>query len=320
MNRDDFLKQDDIKGFIDWLAESLPTRSFQLRMAHSRYVPGGLAVKVTGLEAVLRHYVWSTRWKDARGVTVKSATWAETRTSLSKLRAWLKSAMAQRNEDQMLAACLAVLRWGGVKGAIPFLKDLHAQGRLVAYFTRLTPWMSLTSDTSLDALNETRIEHFDAGITKIHALIDDSGSPIYDTRVGAAIAMLYALYQRQKALPVPKHQQLAFPSGPARGKQLRNPVHIHSELAKAPQFYTSAVSVQDWAQWQVKLGWILRATLERGDWFSTHDTDMATRCHAFEACLFMLGYDLRCFDSVSWETLPTEETGSGSCARISLPA
>lgn len=63
MNRDDFLKQDDIKGFIDWLAESLPTRSFQLRMAHSRYVPGGLAVKVTGLEAVLRHYVWSTRWK-----------------------------------------------------------------------------------------------------------------------------------------------------------------------------------------------------------------------------------------------------------------
>lgn len=295
MNRDDFLKQDDVTGFIDWLANTLPTQSFQLKMARSAYVPGGLAVRVTGLEAVLSHYAWHTSWTDAQGKTVKSGNWAETRASLAALRAWLKTAIAQQDEDQALAACLAILEWGGVRGAIVFLRRLHAQRRLVAYFTRLAPLMSLTSEASLAALDENSVERFDAGLTKIHALLDDTGSPIYDSRVGAAIAMLYAQYRKNGQPKLAKSRLLAFPSGAARGKQIRNPKRLDPALPGAPQFFGNGVSRQSWAQWQVKLGWILRATLERCDWFQSDDTDLAARCHAFEACLFMLGYDLRCF-------------------------
>src|SRR5690606_22815344 len=51
----------------------------------------------------------------------------------------------------------------------------------------------------------------------------------------------------------------------------------------------------EWAQWQVKLGWIVTSLLhQQSEWFSTEQT-LAARCHAFEACLFMIGYDLRCF-------------------------
>ena len=295
MKRDDFLKQDDVRGFIDWLAAELPARPFHLKMARSRFVPGGLDVQATGLEAVLGHYVWSTRWTDAQGKAVVSGNWHETRASLGQLRGWLKDAIARQDEDQTLAACLAILAWGGVRGAIVFLKRLHAQGRLVAYFTRLAPLMALDSDASLDALDTDSVERFDAGLTKIHALFDDSGSPIYDSRVGAAMAMLYAQYRSQAGKKLAKKRWLAFPSGAARGKQIRNPKGIDVGFASAPQFFGKAVSCQDWAQWQVKLGWILRAVLEQCDWFKADSADMAARCHAFEACLFMLGYDLRCF-------------------------
>ena len=295
MKRDDFLKQDDVRGFIDWLAAELPVKPFHLKMARSRFVPGGLDVQTTGLEAVLGQYMWSTRWTDAQGKAVVSGNWHETRASLAMLRGWLKDAIARQDEDQALAACLAILEWGGVRGAIVFLKRLHAQGRLVAYFTRLAPLMALDSDASLDALDTDSVERFDAGLTKIHALFDDSGSPIYDSRVGAAMAMLYAQYRSQTGKKLAKKHWLAFPSGAARGKQIRNPKGIDSGFAGAPQFFGKAVSCQDWAQWQVRLGWILRTVLEQCDWFKADSADMAARCHAFEACLFMLGYDLRCF-------------------------
>ena len=307
MKRDDFLRQPDVAGFVDWLANTLPTQSFQLKMAPSAYVPGGLAVQATGLEAVLSHYAWHTSWTDAQGKAVKSGNWAETRASLATLRAWLKTAIAQQDEDQALAACLAILEWGGVRGAIVFLRRLHAQRRLVAYFTRLSPLMSLTSETSLTALDENSVERFDAGLTKIHALLDDTGSPIYDSRVGAAIAMLYAQYRKNGQPKVAKSRLLAFPSGAARGRQIRNPKRLDPALPGAPQFFGNGVSRQSWAQWQVKLGWILRATLERCDWFQSDGADIAARCHAFEACLFMLGYDLRCFGDTHEPITPAEE-------------
>ncbi|WP_425251512.1 hypothetical protein ACPJXG_14885 [Janthinobacterium sp. NFX145] len=307
MKRDDFLKQDDVRGFIDWLAAELPARSFHLKMARSRFVPGGLDVQATGLEAVLGHYVWSTRWTDAQGKAVVSGNWHETRASLGQLRGWLKDAIARQDEDQTLAACLAILEWGGVRGAIVFLKRLHAQGRPVAYFTRLAPLMALDSDASLDALDTDTVERFDAGLTKIHALFDGSGSPIYDSRVGAAMAMLYAQYRSQAGSKRAKKHWLAFPSGAARGKQIRNPKGIDGGFAGAPQFFGKAVSCQDWAQWQVKLGWILRAVLEQCDWFKAGSADMAARCHAFEACLFMLGYDLRCFGEATAEATMAKE-------------
>ena len=307
MNRDDFLKQDDVTRFIDWLAGTLPTQSFHLKMARSPYVPGGLAVRATGLEAVLRHYAWHASWTNAQGKSVKSGNWTDTRASLAALRAWLKTAIAQQDEDQALAACLAILEWGGVHGAVVFLRRLHAQRRLIAYFTQLAPLMSLTSQASLTALDATSVERFDAGLTKIHALLDDTGSPIYDSRVGAAIAMLYAQYRKTAQPEVAKSRLLAFPSGAARGKQIRDPKRLDPALPGAPQFFGKAVSRQSWAQWQVKLGWILRATLERCDWFQADGADLAARCHAFEACLFMLGYDLRCFGDTHEPIVPVEQ-------------
>lgn len=289
MKREQFLLQPEVEAFVEWLATNLPALTFKLRFKSSKFVPGGLQEDVRGFEQVLAHYRWKASWLDSNQTSVGSQTWAQTQRSLGQLREWLKSAVERGDEPQALQACLQILRWGGVRGAIPFLHRLAAKGELSAYLQKMVGLMALDGDNDLDELDANSVERFDAGLTKIHALLDVSGSPIYDSRVGAAMGMFYSLFREQwtgGGKPL-----LSFPSGGARGSQIRNPGAFTNGLA-APQF--SSIRYEAWARCQVRLGWIIRALLERTDWFADQGT-LPARCHAFEASLFMLGYDLRCF-------------------------
>jgi hypothetical protein len=128
-------------------------------------------------------------------------------------------------------------------------------------------------------------------MTKIYSLLDTTGSPIYDSRVGAAMTMLYQCYLRSSSKK--KNNLLNFPSGSARGKQVRNPGAFGPPFCNAPQFYTRSVLPHDWAQFQLKLGWIIQKILSKTAWFEEAEgTAIADRSRAFEACLFMIGYDL----------------------------
>ncbi|SDG29664.1 hypothetical protein SAMN05216591_5569 [Pseudomonas extremaustralis] len=298
MRREQFLAQPEIESFIAWLATNLPRLTFKLRFKSSPLVPGGLTADVQGIEQVLGHYRWKASWQDSHQRPVDSQTWAETQRSLGQLRQWLTSAVKRGDEQQALQACLQILRWGGVRGAIAFLHRLAARGELSRYLQKMAGLMSLDGDHDLDDLDASSVERFDAGLTKIHALFDSSGSPIYDSRVGAAIGMLYSLFRQQwtgGGKPL-----LAFPSGAARGNQIRNPGAFLNGLA-APQF--SSISYEAWARWQVRLGWIIRALLERTGWFAEQGA-LPARCHAFEASLFVLGYDLRCFGCTPKAVVP----------------
>lgn len=292
MQRSEFLAQPDVHDFIEWLVVHLPQVPVTLSFAKSQFVPGGLQRQVQGLEAVLANYCWKAQWVEpGSGQVVESRGWADTRASLQRLRQGLLAALQSNDEARTFDYCLAVLKWGGVRGAIVFLRELMMRGRLVAYLKACQPLFALEGQQALGDLNERSIQRFDAGLTKIHALLDDSGSPIYDSRVGAAIAMLYGQYRQQAGA----RAVLNFPSGGARGRQIRNPGALG--FASAPQFFTRGVSRQAWAQAQVQLGWIIRATLERGPLFAPGT--IAERAHAFEAALFMLGYDLRALQNVA---------------------
>lgn len=295
MQRKNFLAQAEVAGFIEWLASNLPLLQFNLNFRPSKFVLGGLQVNVNGFEQVLQHYRWSSSWRDNNGAIVISSTWLETKESLGKLRAWLIEAIDNNDETQTLAACLQILKWGGVRGAIPFLHRLANNMELIAYLRSVEQLLVLDSDqTDLRALSSSSILRFDSGLTKIHSLLDKTGSPIYDSRVGAAMGMLYSLYRQQNNHGRPMSQ---FPSGAARGNQIRNPGDMPNGLL-SPQF--SRITYKEWARWQVRLGWIIRELLERTDWFANQGA-LPARCHAFEACLFVIGYDLRCFGAESEE-------------------
>lgn len=280
MNRDTFLKDTDVADFIKWLIETLPHLTVTLNIPESRrFVPKGVHATCSGIEQVLPHYSWMGTWTHNKG-------------RLGGLASDLRTALATGNEDDTLRACLEILNWGGVRGAVSYLQAKAGNDALKAYLHGRKQLFDLTGPQRLRDLNAGVIDKFDAGMTKIYSLLDTTGSPIYDSRVGAAMAMLYQYHLRSSSKQMT--ELLNFPSGSARGKQVRNPGRLGHPFYDAPQFYTRSVQPHVWAQFQLKLGWIIQEILSRTNWFKeTEGPAIADRSRAFEACLFMIGYDLK---------------------------
>ncbi|AOJ39909.1 hypothetical protein WJ23_18135 [Burkholderia lata] len=297
MNRHDFVAQRPVADFVTWLAEHLPTLPVQLRFARSKFVPGGLDLHVNGIENVLANYCWNSAWIDpSTGRRMESHDWRTTRASLRQLGILMRAAVASGDDGRAGAIAREILRWGGVFGAIPFIESKVRNRTFCAYLQSLERLFALDGSQTTHDLHARNVHRFDAGLTKVHALLDTTGSPIYDSRVGAALAMLYELFRHDAGQSGVHHDSLAFPSGQARGDQIRDPGDLG--FAAAPQFYTHQVPAECWARWQVRAGWIIRAVLERTTLFAgePHGDDVspiAARCHAFEAALFMIGYDIR---------------------------
>ncbi|AOJ17105.1 hypothetical protein [Burkholderia vietnamiensis] len=297
MDRTAFLEQRPVAEFVTWLVEHLPTLPVRLRFAGSRFVPGGLDVQVNGIEDVLAHYCWRSAWIDPdTGRPIDSHNWETTRASLQRLSIMLRASVAGGDDGRAGAAACEVLRWGGVSSAIPFIRSKVRQRTFCTYLQSLAPLFALDGSQKTDDLHARNIERFDSGMTKVHAVYDTTGSPIYDSRVGAALAMLYELFRRDAERTGIRRDLLGFPSGQARGAQIRDPGELG--FARAPQFYTNQVPRAWWARWQVRAGWIIRAVLEQTTLFTEEPhvggtPPIQTRCHAFEAALFMIGYDIR---------------------------
>jgi len=293
MNKEDFLSNPDVHGFIQWLAIYFDSGTFRLKILPSRFVPGGLIAEAHGIEEVLKYYCWKAKWTDSRsGQEVESATWLETKVSLGKLSQWLQESVKAEDEGQAYAASRAVLQWGGVSGASKLLKKLCGTKELVAYLLRVQRLLAVNGPPTqkIQDITAVQIKKFDSGLTKIHALLDGSGSPIYDSRVAGAVSLLYTLYR--ETCPRSLARVLEFPCGSARGDQLRNPGDLGFKRAKALYFETAH---HEWAQVQLKLGWIFWGLLIERPKLFEKEGDFPARAHALEASLFMLGYDLRCF-------------------------
>jgi len=290
MNKAQFLALNEVQLFIEWQTLYLAQLDINLRIKRSRFTPNAINTQVTGIENVLTHYMWKTSWTDWQTKqTIESGDWLSTKKSLDLLSLRLREAVGSGDEQNALKACLAVLQWGGVSGAVAFLQRKARHNQLVNYLKQTQALLTLNGEQHLEQLNATSIERYDSGLTKIFALLDNSGSPIYDSRVGAMAGFCRAMLERNTlALGSIFH----FPTGKARGQQVRNVGELAFDLPMASEFYTKQVSGHSWAQFQVKLGWIMQAILKKGNWFK-NEGDLTARCHALEACFFMCGYDLK---------------------------
>jgi hypothetical protein len=325
--KEDFLEA--IEGFIDWFGEkwlihdkfcqtidrsnvnpnelaNVAAREgcfpVDLSFKASQRVPYGYAKRCFGFADIQSTYQWRAEWHDPQsGTPVKSQFWDtpepaghfSTQDSLRLLHTRLKEAVDNDDEASTATYSLEVLRWGGVYGAVGFIEQMAEKNELTSYLSTLAPLLS-RAGTSLAPLNEETILIFDSGMTKIHSILDGDGSPIYDARVGAAIAMLFEIYYADRG--VQRFSSIDFPSGSARGDQVRDPSRMG--FNPAPQFYTRAVPPFVWARNQLKLSWIIECILNKFPslFAETHPSaHMADRAHAFESALFILGYDLRCF-------------------------
>ena len=303
MNKAEFLASPDVVNFIEWLSTDLTSRTFHLDISSSRFVPSGLKTTVTGVENILGNYRWHTYWLDTRtNEKIASSDWDSTKKSLSRLSKWLNDAVNSGDQKQTFDASLAVLKWGGVSGASRLMRQLYENNKLIAYLKTVKDMLAVNSaaSQSLTSITSKNILKFDSGLTKIHALHENDGSPIYDSRVAAAISLLYQLYR--ETAPSSVKSSLSFPCGSARGDQLRNPGDLGFKKSRA--FYYE-IADHEWAQTQLQLGWIFSDLLQKNPMLFKKEGSLADIAHALEAALFVIGYDLRCFN-VKAKTNPTK--------------
>lgn len=294
MNKTEFLNTPDVAKFIDWLSTDLPSRAFHLDILSSRFVPSGLKTTVTGIENILTNYRWHTYWLDTRtNEKIASSDWDSTKKSLSRLSKWLNDAVNSGDQKQTFDAARGIMNWGGVSGASNLLKELHKSNRLISYLMSVRQLLAVNGlpTQRISDISSKNILKFDSGLTKIHALHENDGSPIYDSRVAAAISLLYQLYR--ETAPSSVKSSLSFPCGSARGDQLRNPGDLGFKKSRA--FYYR-IADHEWAQTQLQLGWIFSDLLQKNPMLFQKEGDLSDRAHALEASLFVIGYDLRCFN------------------------
>ena len=291
--RQQFLNDSQVADFIAWLGKIAPILQINLNIPWSPKVPRAAVANVAGFEALVPLYQWKARWKIGAEIR-ESNDWASTRVSLDRLGSKLRTAYELRNDEQTLEVCKAILRWGGDRnanaGALPFLTALP---NIASYIDECAATF-LLANADLD--NCGRVARMNSMLTKVHALAAKDGLPIYDSRVAVAVAALVEVY-RQVVAPhwheLPSH--LTFPSlDPVRDVTscFRGAIS-HGTLA------SRAVSTTlSWVQAKIRLGWILGEVLEQNPNLlvdpATGGTIMRERMHAFEAALFMIGYNPRC--------------------------
>lgn len=289
MNRSTFAASPQVTAFTNCLAARLDSLSIDLDIKSSRFVPGGIRVGLSGLAALLPHYRWVTESSD-RG------DWPETREGLRNLGRLLRQAIDAGDEEAVLAACKAILAWGGDRnprvGAFPYLSGLHEQKALARYLG--TARRAFALDTAIIDARSPQASKMNSMLTKVHALASTDGLPIYDSRVAAAIAALVELWRRAQglerdALPA----ELVFPPTTSD----RSVLYLFDD-AQAPECmsYAAAVARETAASWssaKIRLGWLMRETLSKSPGLFAGEADQ-DRMHAFEACLFMVGYDVAC--------------------------
>jgi hypothetical protein len=292
VNKQAFLANQDVEGFLVWLARELPRLKIRLDIKRSRFVPSGLKVDVAGLENVLAHYAWKSHG-------MATGDWAETRARLAASAHALRDAVRRNSDQDALDACRDILLWGGNRnwstGAYPLLEARAAAGVLCQYL-RDTGTAFALETADVDAIVPP-VALLNSMLTKVHALYAEDGLPIYDSRVAAAIASLVEMWRMATGnsgdpLPAPLNFPATAASRTVRGL---------FPTARSPgvMAYGAPETAGQWASAKVRMGWIMESILGKLPALFSEccpAAGLADRMHELEASLFMVGHDVRCLD------------------------
>lgn len=287
MNKQSFLLHRHVQSFIAWLVSNGDHLKIDLIIKASSFVSRPIKHQCIGIPSVLQHYQW-------RSNNMHTGDWAECVQVLNDYSTNLRIAVSAHDHPAVIDTCMEIFEWGGERnpgvGGRPFLMKLKSPSE---YLIKTAQNFQL-STASLDALPGD-VGLMNSMLTKVHALYSDDGLPIYDSRVAVAIATLVELWRRSQGPYKQLPEILRFPATYPD----RQVVDVFSD---APSHGVLSVKtknsrLKEWTQSIVRLGWIMEEVLARTNWFKGSEDDPTSqrdRMHALEACLFMIGYDIRC--------------------------
>jgi hypothetical protein len=293
MNKKNFIQDKDVCNFVEWLANQSLSIKIHLHIKKSKYVPDGVSACVEGFQQILNCY----QWKSTNMIT---GNWQESLVKLESLSQQLRNAVSTNEEQQALRACIDILNWGGDKdprqGSRPFLVTKASNEILIEYLCNAARAMDLdNADTTRLASVNSPVEKMNSMLTKIHALLSEDGLPIYDSRVAAASAALVEKWRRDtKKNNEPLPNALRFPAT-LRSRTVRHA--FDTEHTPGVFNYLNPKTSGEWAAAKVRLAWLMQLVLNSQPLLFADSVSQAARMHAFEATLFMIGYDVSCLNA-----------------------
>lgn len=287
MNKEQFYSSCEVQDFVRWLGDKLPNLPVSLKIKKSRFVKNGLHKDVRGIESVLSEYQWNGNWEDTKKV-------------ISKLKADLRKAIESNDHELCLQACDEILKWGGDRNRnVGAYKFLSSKNDLPAYLNKTAAALTL----SVADLNEiSSVEMMNSMLTKVHAFNSGDGLPIYDSRVASAIAALVEIYRidaKKNWVVIP--DELKFAAVSSSRCVLS---YFKDPLDPGLIMYDT----QLWTKAKIQLGWLMQLILEKKPDIFSNECSLSERMHAFEAALFMIGYNSSSIlDDVGFSEVEQEE-------------
>lgn len=210
----------------------------------------------------------------------------------------LKAALDSKEPVQLRATIKAVFEWAGIRNAnVGAGKFVTKKDNLVAYFENTSGSLVLNQaelNDDLHLISDNPPILMNAMLTKVYALLSNDGLPIYDSRVAGAIATLVDIWLCQNNIAPENLSNLLKFKATDRRQDRRTFINpdLHGVIGRQNNGY--GTPTQDWVSAKIRLGWILHGVLDKNcDLFVGEETK-ETKMHAFEAALFMIGYNTGC--------------------------
>ncbi|TRO30885.1 hypothetical protein EQ832_25530 [Pseudomonas sp. ALS1131] len=199
--------------------------------------------------------------------------------SFQCIAARLRQALAVHDQATARDACLAIFRWGGVRGrkSLAWVEDQYQQKSLCQSIMQAVQLLQPGSAQGLAAFDGKKLL-MNSAMTKVYAAADPDNIIIYDGRVGAALGLLARYWLLRAGVPtVPA--DLAFRWGDGRSDANRNPSLGEFKFRKL-----NAAQCQLWAGQVLLAGELLQQVM-------AYNPSIGSIAE-IEKALFMIGYNV----------------------------
>jgi hypothetical protein len=284
MNKDQFLADQDVAGFLDFFSSCLHNLEVNYASEYNRILPAHRHFHVTGVASAHTHYAWPGEDTFIGPPHPPIYNWATTSNFLHTARTALQAAIAAPNDPATWDAVSKILEWGLGVRATAALQGLrmrcpgHPGISISSYLGGIRRALTLGVINTAH-ITPALIPYASSGMSKVHSLASTDGLIIYDSRVAATVGECINEYLRRGRHTVIPHNLRVY----REPRLQRTPMPLISG-------FNQPIFVRDyrWIECQVRVSWMFEAVLSRNpDIFP--GLLMPERMHCLEAACFMMG-------------------------------
>ena len=300
--------------FIDWMVTRLCNNDGQL---HSWISSGNWHIglnreqvwECTDLFDAYEKYYWGTH-NPINNERISS--YNESASILENLSGNLHESLANNNNDT-LTHCNMVLKWGGVynySNIATTIRSKIPETLVPEYLNQCKNALNNITQLNNNPITVTINNHeydlqLDSGTTKIFSLIANEFI-MYDSRVGAALAMLVKKWALEEREEIPDALKFSW-----QGNLNRNP-NINDDCVRN-NIFPNFAGTQSRISYNIAANWLCKEILVRGKKqypdSCFYQLEENKQLRGLEAALFMIGYKTNnCQYSIDTNTKTVNET------------